>query len=182
MKNLLILLTLFSFNSHACMNWISQSELTKALNLEAGTKAGCKKDEECFCYDKIDWHAASLEDELTPEERWSGKFNRELCRTVEACEAIRETHCTDGKEFFYAKAPDESGQDSLEAYCAFKLAPAMVKTGRKVLQENPAKVAARQARLNQERNIKSLEKIHEEKIALKMREMAIKEIEKEGKK
>lgn len=70
MKYLLITFLLFSFNSHACSNWISVSELALSQKGEPA-KAGCKEGEKCFCYEGINLKDAkvgmkSVDDETKP--------------------------------------------------------------------------------------------------------------------
>lgn len=183
---LLIILSLISFNSFAkCLSKAPISAIQQYISSTepvAGVDCSERPGEECICFDGLpSWQTLDLVDEEVPEERWSGKFNRQLCYTVDQCEELRSTHCDAGKEFFYAVAPDEVGQDSLEAYCAFKLSPEMVKTGRKILKENPVKKAAHEAKLKAEKDAKDAQAVQEAKIQAKIRELAIKELEKEGK-
>ena len=46
-------------NAQECRNWISVSELQRSQNGEAA-KAGCKKNEKCFCYDGVDLRDAKI--------------------------------------------------------------------------------------------------------------------------
>lgn len=46
-------------NAKSCKNWISESEFLKSQENKPA-KAGCKKDEKCFCYDGIDLRDAEI--------------------------------------------------------------------------------------------------------------------------
>jgi hypothetical protein len=62
MKYILITLLLIN-HAYACMNKISYSEAVKAINLEVA-KAGCQPNEECLCYDTIDFRTHDLVDNM----------------------------------------------------------------------------------------------------------------------
>lgn len=63
---LLTFFTIFATSSFAvCKNKLPLSEAQKAINLEAGAgkfKCKDKPDEQCICYDGINWHGAELVD------------------------------------------------------------------------------------------------------------------------
>jgi hypothetical protein len=154
---LLIILSLISFNSYACLNKLPLSEVQKAINLEAG--AGAKScadlpEEDCLCYDGIDWHTAEIKDEIiNGKPIYSAKFNVTTCETEEDCETLRATLCTDA-EFFYAENIILPG---FEAYCTKITGYEQIFTGKKVLKVNTQKQAAHLAKLEAEQSALKLE-------------------------
>lgn len=176
---ILILLLVISNTALPCNNWISASELEKALNLTPNAKAGCLEGEECYCYDTADFRFSDLQDEIVNGDPIYSSKERELdCADKEVCESLRPHLCADlqGYEFFYAENLILPGY---EAYCTKLLGYEQVKTGKKVLKDNPEKKALYMAQLEAEKIKEQEEKLREEKIQKKLRDMAIKEIEKE---
>lgn len=148
----LTLLTAFSFNSFSeCLNKLPQSEVTKALNLEpnAGSISCAQRpNEECICYDGIDWTTANLQDEyVNGTPNYSDKINETECASIESCELLRPTLCEAPYEFFYAENLIFSGY---EAYCSRIVSYEQVATGRKILVEDPVKKAAKDIRVDSE--------------------------------
>lgn len=156
MKILFLILISFSASAQHYM---------KVSELEA-----CKSGEPVSLYspkylcgeDCIEWPRGAsckevdIVDEEVLEERWSGKFNRTPCESKDACQELLTTLCEEGKEPFYAEV-----EGQLEAYCAFKLTPELVKTGRKLFKVDEVKrqqlLAEREAK-NQEKEVKRLRK------------------------
>lgn len=173
----LIILLLISFNAHAY--FISESDFESCkiggphvFHVQA---KNCKG--KCIEIPNANCPVFDLVDEEVPEERWSGKFSRTPCKTVLECEELGKTLCDSGKEFFYAET--DGGLEKFEAYCAFRLADEMVKTGRKVLKVNEIKKAEHLAVIEARRLERVVEQEKEAKIQAKIREIAEKELAKE---
>lgn len=88
---LLTFFTIFVTNSFAnCKNKLPLSEVQKAINLEAGAgkfKCKDKPDEQCVCYDGINWHGAELVD------RYADDYDKPIKekQDIEACDG--ESNC-----------------------------------------------------------------------------------------
>jgi hypothetical protein len=136
----------------ACSNSIPMSEVVKAVALEpdAGSKTCADlPQEQCVCYDGIDWNSADLVDNEVVD--FIRKEQVDSCASPEECQLKLEALvCVKGKPIM-----TES-----EVYCAVEM---MKKDGKKLV-ESPVKKAAKELKENDEKEALKL-KLEARKLA-----------------
>lgn len=110
---------------------------------------------------------------------YAPKENVVDCESIEACELLRENHCSSliDYQFFYAENLILPGY---EAYCTKVTGYEQVNTGKKVLKVNAQKLSAHKAKLDADKAKRDQDKIKEAKIQAKLRQMAEAELAKEA--
>lgn len=93
-----------------------------------------------------------IDEEVNDKPIYGERENILACATEQDCELLRPTHCAEIPEsfFFYAM----KANDGYEAYCTKIVGWTKVKTGKKLLVENPQKLAAHLQRLKDEKDAK----------------------------
>lgn len=147
MKILIVLFFILpGFWSYAqnCTNFIAESEIQKAINMEPGAGAKrCGGADPCVCFDGVKWDEVSYVDiEIDDYSRpvYKTPYNVESCATNRACaeRTADESFCEAGDSGFWREVPGGK-----EAYCT-KLLRYQKKTV-KQLQEDSTKKAAKVA-------------------------------------
>lgn len=136
-----------------CMNWIAQSEVQNAINLEpnAGSKV-CGGDDACVCFDGIDWETAVYaditEDDLSKPIH-KAAYNVVSCADKDQSEcaqmAEHEEFCIEGDQGYVR---EEGGV--LEAYCTGVVGYDQKVVGKR-LQEDPQKKSIKKIKEEQEK-------------------------------
>ena len=88
-------------NASTCSNWISESEFQKSVE-GLPAKAGCKKQEKCFCYDGVDLAISKIgykeiDDRSKPIYEYAD-FEKFEYQDVDTEELIRGEACPSGFE------------------------------------------------------------------------------------
>ncbi|MDQ3159096.1 MAG: hypothetical protein M3P98_03125 [bacterium] len=138
----LILLTLLSFNSHASFIAISDLQTCEKADLFSH-KEICEGDKQSTCVPFLGGFCQQYDaiDEIVNGNPIYGiKENATLCTDEVACEELRSSLCREIPEsfFFYAM----NANNGFEAYCTKITGYEQVNTGKKVLKNNPVKLAA----------------------------------------
>ena len=135
------LLLLISFYSYA--NTLPMSEVIKAIALEPGVgNISCsdKPDEECLSYKGIDWETAIIVEEIVDGAPIYNIKSETACKDEEDCRLQLSTFvCEEGFTAAYRL-------DTLQVYCYKLTGYEQVNTGKKVLKNDPDKLAAKAAK------------------------------------
>ena len=88
-------------NASTCSNWISESEFQKSVE-GLPAKAGCKKQERCFCYDGVDLAISKIgykeiDDRSKPIYEYAD-FEKYEYQDIETKELIKGEACPNGFE------------------------------------------------------------------------------------
>lgn len=148
MKFLLFFLLLIPSISFACLTRIPESIVLAMTMGQSVVGKDCSElpGEDCLCADGFDLAGSDLVDEyVNGDAIWSAKEKVIDCESSESCELLRDTHCSDletGYQFFYAENLILPGY---EAYCTKITGYEQVATGKKIIRNNPTKLAQIQA-------------------------------------
>lgn len=130
------LLLITNNSAQACMNFIAESEIPKAIAMEPGAGAKrCGGNDPCICFDGIDWETVSYQDVQVPDTDkpiYSKAKNVQACESEVICEALISDSCDSTPErgqrcppedvVRYCKDSDDRAYyaqkgDAFEAYC-----------------------------------------------------------------
>lgn len=160
-----LMITQASYVFAKCENKISISQAIKVINLEPAGFPKCLPNEQCLCYDGIQWEGAELVDNYVDDITkpiYEAKSNVTLCSGEEACRlALSELVCLNETQGYI---------DALftEVYCTKVIGYEQMLDGKKLVNDSVKMAAWETKKAEQEaKRQERLDRINQLKTKLK---------------